>query len=154
MKKSAGILLYRLINQKPEVFLVHPGGPFWAKKDMHAWSVPKGEFNDDEDPLDAARREFEEETGLTISGKFTGLSPIRQKNGKMVYCYACEGNIDSELIRSNLFEMEWPPRSGRMMSFPEIDRGEWFETPESKLKIIEAQAAFIDELIEKISSGP
>lgn len=152
MKKSAGILLYRFINQEPEVFLVHPGGPFWAKKDMHAWSVPKGEFNEDEDPLVAARREFEEETGLSISGKFTGLTPIRQKSGKMVYCYACEGNIDPELIRSNLFEMEWPPKSGKMMSFPEIDRGEWFETTESRLKIIEAQVAFIDELIEKISS--
>ena len=152
MKKSAGILLYRITDLKPEVFLVHPGGPFWAKKEIHAWSVPKGEFNEDEDPLDAAKREFEEETGLAISGSFTELSPIRQKSGKLVYCYACEGDIDPGLIRSNSFEMEWPMKSGRMQTFPEIDRGKWFGTTEAKLKIIEAQGAFIDELIEKTGS--
>ena len=152
-KQSTGILLYRLHNQQPEVFLIHPGGPFWARKDLHAWSIPKGEFSDDEDSLDAARREFEEETGKSVSGDFIELSPVKQKGGKMVYCYACEGDIDVKQIKSNTFEMEWPPRSGKKQTFPEIDCGEWFDPPNAKLKILESQAVFIDELLMRIASG-
>ena len=149
-KKSSGILLYRLTNSIPEIFLVHPGGPFWAKKDLHAWSVPKGEFTDEESPLNAAIREFEEETGFHLTGNFTALTPVTQKGGKKVYCYSCEGNIDPDKIRSNSFEMEWPPKSGKKQFFPEIDRGEWFDMATGKLKIIEVQAAFIDELAERL----
>ena len=152
-KQSAGILLYRIHNQQPEIFLVHPGGPFWARKDLHAWSIPKGEFSDDEDSLDAARREFEEETGRPVSGDFIELSPVKQKGGKMIYCYACEGDIDPKQVNSNTFEMEWPPRSGKKQTFPEIDCGEWLDSSNAKLKILESQAAFIDELILKIASG-
>lgn len=147
-KKSSGILLYRLTNSILEVFLVHPGGPFWARKDLHSWSIPKGEFTDEEDPLSAALREFEEETGIPLNGNFKGLTPVIQKGGKKVYCFSCEGNLDQDKIRSNTFEMEWPPKSDKKQFFPEIDRGEWFDVATGKLKIIEAQAAFIDELIE------
>jgi predicted NUDIX family NTP pyrophosphohydrolase len=146
-KKSAGILLFRFVNSEPEVFLVHPGGPFWAKKDLNSWSVPKGEFDDGEDPLDAARREFEEETGITLTADdFIQLIPIRQKSGKQVFCYACKGDLDVLSIRSNTFDIEWPPESGSRKSFPEIDRGEWFAFPEAKRKIIESQAGLIDQL--------
>src|SRR5215213_9569747 len=107
MKKSAGILVYRRINKKTEFFLVHPGGPLWAKKDAGAWSIPKGEYEDGEDPLQAARREFEEETGQTVSGKFIELSPFKLKSGKTIHAWAVEGNVDEENIRSNTFEMEW-----------------------------------------------
>ncbi len=146
-KQSSGILLYRKTTSILEIFLVHPGGPFWARKDLHAWSIPKGEFTNEESPLNAAIREFEEETGIHLTGNFTALTPVIQKGGKNVYCYSCEGNLDQYKIRSNTFEMEWPPKSGKKQSFPEIDRGEWFEVATGKLKIIEAQAAFIDELI-------
>ena len=149
-KKSAGILLYRIQNKNPEVFLVHPGGPFWAKKDAGAWSIPKGEFEDDEDPLDAAKREFEEETGITISGEFIQLKPIRQKSGKMVYAWAVEGNIDPATIKSNSFEMEWPPSSGKMRSFPEIDKAAWFTLIEGRNKINSGQSALINELEIKL----
>jgi predicted NUDIX family NTP pyrophosphohydrolase len=149
--KSAGILLYRFKNHFPEVLLVHPGGPFWAKKDLNSWSIPKGEFTDEEDPLHAAIREFEEETGTPVSGNFIKLTPVRQKSGKLVYCYACEGDVNPTLIRSNTFEMEWPPKSGKKQLFPEIDRGEWFKISEGKRKINELQAALIDELVEKLN---
>ena len=149
-KNSSGILLYRLANSILEVFLVHPGGPFWARKDLHAWSIPKGEFTDEESPLGAAIREFEEETGFHLAGDLTALTPVIQKGGKKVYCYSCEGNIDTDKIKSNTFEMEWPPKSGKKQFFPEIDRGEWFDAATGKLKIIEAQAAFIDELVERL----
>jgi len=148
-KKSAGILLFRFANSEPEVFLVHPGGPFWANKNFNSWSVPKGEFDDDEEPLDAAKREFEEETGTTLpSDVFIQLTPVRQKSGKQIFCYACEGDIDTLNIRSNTFEIEWPPRSGIKKSFPEIDRGDWFAVPEAKKRIIESQSGLIDQLIE------
>lgn len=150
-KKSAGILLYRLTNSKLEVLLVHPGGPFWAKKDLSSWSIPKGEFTDEENPFDAAKREFEEEIGIPLSGKFIELTPIRQKSGKIVFCYACEGNIDPKIIKSNSFEIEWPPKSGKKQSFPEVDRGEWFDVTQGKLKINESQAALIDELVVKLN---
>ena len=149
-KKSAGILLYRIENKVPEVFLVHPGGPFWAKKDQGAWSIPKGEFDDIEDPLDAAKREFEEETGMKISGEFIDLNPIKQKSGKIVYAWAIEGNIDPAKIKSNEFEIEWPPKSGKMKTFPEIDKAEWFNLHDAKKKIIESQSALIRELAMKL----
>ena len=148
-KKSAGILAYKIENKILEVFLVHPGGPFWAKKDAGAWSIPKGEF-DDEDPLDAAKREFEEETGIRISGDFLELTPVKQKSGKIVYAWAVEGNIDPAKIKSNEFEIEWPPRSGNMKTFTEIDKGAWFNLTEAKKKILEAQSPLLDELKNKI----
>ena len=145
-KQSAGILLYRKINDQLEVFLVHPGGPFFKNKDDGVWSIPKGEFLDDEDALIAAKREFLEETGQSIDGEFIKLKPVKLKSGKTVYAWAVEGNIDQELIVSNLFEMEWPPRSSKMASFAEVDRAAWFEPAVAKVKINPAQIALIDEL--------
>ncbi|WP_121810443.1 NUDIX domain-containing protein [Mucilaginibacter kameinonensis] len=145
-KQSAGILLYRKTAQGLQVFLVHPGGPFFKNKDVGSWSVPKGEYLPDEDPLAAAKREFQEETGHEIFGNFIALSPIKQKGGKTVQAWAIEGNIDPEKIKSNTFEIEWPPRSGRKQAFDEIDRAEWFNIPTAKIKINPAQAAFINEL--------
>jgi len=152
MKKSAGILLYRKIAGATEVLLVHPGGPFWKNKDEGAWSIPKGEFNDDEDALDAAKREFEEETGVHCTGHFIPLSPVKLKSGKMVLAWALQKNIDPEKITSNDFEMEWPPRSGKRQRFPEIDRAQWFSTAVAKKKINSAQAAFINDLVDKLSA--
>ncbi|GAB2981814.1 NUDIX domain-containing protein [Mucilaginibacter puniceus] len=145
-KQSAGILLYRKVNRQLEVFLVHPGGPFFKNKDDGVWSIPKGEFLDDEDALIAAKREFEEETGQSIEGNFIKLKPIKLKSGKTVHAWAVEGNIDQDIITSNLFEMEWPPRSGKMASFVEVDRAAWFEPPVAKVKVNPAQIALIDEL--------
>ena len=150
-KKSAGILLYRLKNKFLEVFLVHPGGPFWIKKDLGVWSIPKGEFTDDEKPLDAAKREFQEELGINFTGEFIPLTPIKQKSGKIVYAWALEGDIDPNQIKSNTFEMEWPPKSGKKKEFPEIDRGEWFNVSDARQKIIPNQSALIDELINKLN---
>ncbi|MGZ4034172.1 MAG: NUDIX domain-containing protein, partial [Bacteroidia bacterium] len=134
-KKSAGILLFRFNNNNsPEVFLVHPGGPFWSKKDIGAWSIPKGEF-DNEAPLEAAKRDFEEETGVTVDGKFIELSPLKQKSGKIIYAWALPGDIDATKIESNLFELEWPYKSGNKKWFPEIDKAEWFSITEAKEKI-------------------
>jgi len=147
--QSAGILIYRKTGGKMQVFLVHPGGPFFKNKDLGAWSIPKGEFEDSEEPLIAAKREFEEETGKAIEGDFFELSPVRLKSGKTVYAWAIEGDINHETITSNLFEMEWPPKSGKKQSFPEIDRAGWFEIEEAKLKINGAQAGLIDELASK-----
>ena len=149
-KRSAGILLYRMRNKFLEVFLVHPGGPFWAKKDEGAWSIPKGEFDDGEDPLKAARREFQEETGLAPDGKFIELNPIRQKSGKFVYAWAIEGDIDPTKISSNNFEMEWPPRSGKMRSFPEVDKADWFTLDKAKRKMNAGQVALLDDLALRI----
>lgn len=147
MKKSAGILIYKKVKDQLQVMLVHPGGPFWKNKDAGAWSIPKGEFNDNEEPLDAAKREFEEETGLTVSGKFLPLTPVKQKSGKLIYAWAVEEDIDVSSFKSNLFEMEWPPRSGKMKCFPEIDEACWFAVEEAKGKIIKGQFSFIEELI-------
>ncbi len=149
-KKSAGILLYRLVNDTTEVLLVHPGGPFWSKKDLGAWSIPKGEFDDNEDPLGAAIREMEEETGIKASGGFIELTPLKQKSGKLVYAWALQKDIDPEKIKSNYFEIEWPPKSGTKRSFPEIDKAAWYELDEAKKKIIEGQASFITELELKL----
>lgn len=147
MKKSAGILVYRRINKKIEFFLVHPGGPFWAKKDAGAWSVPKGEYEEGEDPLLAARREFEEETGQAISGEFIPLKPFKLKSGKTINAWAVEGEVDENNIQSNLFEIEWPPRSGKKKSFPEVDRAGWFDAVAAKEKMNEAQGGMIDEVL-------
>lgn len=145
--QSAGILLYRYIDTQLQVFLVHPGGPFFKNKDEGAWSIPKGEFLGNEDPLLAARREFLEETGQKLVGeKFIQLSPIKQKNGKTVFAWAVEGDIDPDTIVSNLFEIEWPPKSGKQASFAEVDRAAWFNTGEAKIKINPAQAALINQL--------
>lgn len=149
-KESAGILLYRLGSGGPEFFLVHPGGPFWIKKEVHAWSIPKGETGEMEDLLETAIREFREETGAQLEGDFRSLTPIRQKGGKIVHCYAHEGNIDPSSLVSNTFEMEWPPSSGRKQTFPEIDKGGWFNIQDSKEKINESQYAFIEELLKLI----
>lgn len=145
-KQSAGILLYRKVKNQLEVFLVHPGGPFFKNKDNGAWSIPKGEFPEDEDALIAAKREFLEETGQSIDGEFIKLKPVKLKSGKTVHAWAVEGNIDHEVILSNLFEMEWPPRSGKMASFAEVDRADWFKSAVAKVKINPAQIALIDEL--------
>jgi len=146
IKQSAGILLYRNTNNILEVFLVHPGGPFFKNKDEGSWSIPKGEFLDDEEALTAAKREFEEETGQTIDGNFISLGSIKQKSGKIVYAWAVEGNINHETIFSNTCEIEWPPRSGKKLTIPEIDRAAWFEVDEAKRKINPAQAELIDRL--------
>jgi predicted NUDIX family NTP pyrophosphohydrolase len=147
MRKSAGILLYRFHQQKLEVFLVHPGGPFWKGKETGAWSIPKGEFTEEEEPLQAAIREFKEETGSEINGNFIELQPIKQKAGKMVYCWAVEGDIDAGAISSNTYKQEWPYKSGKWQTFPEVDKAAWFSIEEAKEKINAAQAAFIDELV-------
>lgn len=149
-KQSAGILLYRLAGDELQVFLVHPGGPFFKNKDDGSWSIPKGEFAEDEDSLDAGRREFLEETGQTIDGDFIRLTPIQQKGGKTVYAWAVEGDIDHESIVSNLFEIEWPPRSGRKQTFPEIDRAGWFDLETAKKKINTAQVDIVNELQSKV----
>jgi predicted NUDIX family NTP pyrophosphohydrolase len=149
-KKSAGLLLYRFQGGELQVFLVHPGGPFWARKDVGAWSIPKGEF-EEEEPLEAAKREFGEETGLAIDGEFILLKPVTQKNGKVVHAWAVQADIDPEKIHSNTFEIEWPPKSGKTQEFPEVDRAAWFLADEGMEKINPAQAGLIGELQEKIS---
>jgi predicted NUDIX family NTP pyrophosphohydrolase len=143
---SAGVLFYRRSASGIEVLLVHPGGPFWARRDLGAWSIPKGEFGADEEPAAAARREFAEELGVELAGELSPLGEVRQKAGKRVVGFAAEGDIDVGMIRSNSFEMEWPPRSGRMQSFPEIDRAEWFDLATAREKIIPGQSAFLDRL--------
>ena len=146
-KHSAGLLVYRYSNDNLEVFLVHPGGPFWTKKDAGVWSIPKGEFIDEE-PLEAAKREFEEETNIRIHGQFTPLTPIKQSNAKIVYAWAIEADFDSSKIKSNPFTMEWPPKSGKYQEFPEIDKGQWFTISEAIKKILKGQTGLIKELIQ------
>ena len=146
-KQSAGILVHRLKNNKREVFLIHMGGPFWANKDEGGWSIPKGELQEQEDALSAARREFLEETGFNIEGDFIPLNPVRQSSGKIIYSWAVEGEFEASAIKSNLFEIEWPPKSGKMQSFPEADRAEWFTLEKAKTKILKYQQPLIDELI-------
>jgi predicted NUDIX family NTP pyrophosphohydrolase len=150
MRTSAGILLYRKKDKFIEVFLIHPGGPFWKGKEKGAWSIPKGEFTKGEDPLTVAKREFNEETGQTIDGVFMELKPIQQKGGKMVYAWAVEGNADAENISSNTFKTEWPYKSGKWITIPEVDKAGWFSIEEAKEKMNVAQAAFIDDLIERV----
>lgn len=150
-KVSAGLLLYRYQGGRLQVFLVHPGGPFWATKDGGAWSIPKGEVGDGEDPFAAAKREFEEETGIKPSGDFVPLAAISQKAGKVVQAWAFAGDCDPRSICSNSFTMEWPPRSGTQKEFPETDRAEFFEIEEAKRRINPAQAALLAELQQKLS---
>jgi predicted NUDIX family NTP pyrophosphohydrolase len=150
MLKSAGILMYRNSPAGAEYFLVHPGGPFWKNKDTGAWSIPKGEFVDGEDPLKAAQREFEEETGMPVSGKFIELKPVKQKSGKVVYTWGVEGDIDHLIIQSNTFPLEWPPRSGKYIEVPEVDKAGWFSYEEAKEKLIPGQVAILEELNEKV----
>lgn len=145
-KSSAGLLLYRVREGAVEVFLVHPGGPFWAKKDLGVWSIPKGEIAEGEDPLEAARREFEEETGFRPEGVFCKLAPVRQRSGKTVYAWAVEGDCDPAAIRSDSFEMEWPPRSGRRQKYPEVDRAGWFDMGSANEKILEGQRPLLAQL--------
>ncbi len=145
-RTSAGLLIYRRRGGALEVFLVHPGGPFWANKDAAAWSIPKGEFDPAEDPLAAARREFEEETGLKMAGEFTPLAPVRQAGGKVVHAFVLEGDCDPAAIQSNTFEIEWPPRSGRRQTFPEVDRAAWFPLDVARGKIHKGQAGLLDQL--------
>jgi predicted NUDIX family NTP pyrophosphohydrolase len=147
-KTSAGLLLYRWREGGLEVFLVHPGGPFWARKDQGAWSIPKGEFTAGEDPLVAARREVEEETGLVPDGAFVALTPLRQAGGKIVHAFALEGDCDPTAIRSNRFTIEWPPRSGQRREFPEVDRAAWFTVAEAERKILESQLGLLEQLVE------
>jgi predicted NUDIX family NTP pyrophosphohydrolase len=151
MKKiSAGILMYRVQENVLHVFLAHPGGPYWTNKDIGAWSVPKGLPGHEEDLLSAAKREFEEETGFRTSGSFVPLTPVKQKSGKVIHAWAVEGECNPAEFRSNLFSMEWPPRSGKQMEFPEIDRAEWFEIAEAKKRIQPGQLPLLLELQEKI----
>jgi predicted NUDIX family NTP pyrophosphohydrolase len=152
-KKSAGILMYRLRNGTVEVFLVHPGGPYWAKKDLGAWSIPKGESADGEDRLSAAKREFQEETGFLPEGGFVALAPIKQPGGKVVYAWAVRGDCDAKRIVSNTFSMEWPPRSGKRQEFPEVDRAEWFSMNLAKEKILKGQVRLLEELSQIVEKG-
>lgn len=144
--ESAGILLYRRCNPQLEVLLVHPGGPFWRGKDEGAWTIPKGEIDAGEEALQAAVRELKEETGIRVDGPFIALQPIRQKAGKRVTAFACEGDCDAAAIVSNTFSMEWPPRSGRMQEYPEVDRAAWFTVEAAHEKINPAQFALVQEL--------
>ena len=142
--------MYRRSRGSLEVLLVHPGGPFWMKKDLGAWSIPKGEHEAGEAPLAAAAREFEEETGLVAKGPYTPLRSITQQGGKVVQAWAFEGDCDAESLKSTTFSLEWPPRSGRRQEFPEVDRGGWFSLEEARRRILPAQAALLDELAAKM----
>ena len=153
MRKSAGIVLYRLQNNYLEVFLVHPGGPYWKDREEGAWSIPKGGFSEVEDPLTTARREFREETGTEISGEFMDLGKVQQKGGKLVYAWAVEGDIDAEHITSNTFRQEWPYKSGKWITVPEVDKGGWFSVEEVRQKINPAQFEFIDRLVELLKNS-
>jgi predicted NUDIX family NTP pyrophosphohydrolase len=146
-KQSAGILMYRHSDHGLEVLLVHPGGPFWAKKDLGAWSIPKGEYSDTEDPLTVAMREFEEETGVRPRGGFRPLGALVQPSRKVVTAWALEGDFDVGTLKSNTFELAWPPKSGRKATFPEVDRAEWFSPDEARRKILPGQKEFLSRLM-------
>src|SRR5262245_47146046 len=151
-KLSAGILVYRLKNRKIEVFLCHPGGPFYKNKDNGVWTIPKGEFDENEEAFAAAKREFEEETGQKISGDFVAMKPVRYKDGrKIVYTWAIEGEVDIAKIKSNTFSLEWPPKSGKYVEVPEVDKGEWFTIEMAKQKILPTLSPLLEDLIENIA---
>ncbi len=149
-KASAGILLYRKVTSGIEVFIVHPGGPFWKNKDEGAWSIPKGEIDNNDDALKTAVREFEEETGTRVNGTFEQLAPVKLKSGKIIHAWALEGDLDAEKIISNHIDIEWPPRSGKRISIPEVDRGEWCSPAQAARKLNPAQVPLINELIGKL----
>jgi predicted NUDIX family NTP pyrophosphohydrolase len=153
MRRSAALLVYRHGRDGLEVFLVHPGGPFWARKDLGVWSIPKGEFDEPEDGLAAARREFLEEVGQRIEGKaFLALTPVKQRGGKVVHAWAVEGEVDEAAVTSNEFEMEWPPKSGRTARFPEVDRGQWFSVAEARRRLVSGQVPILDELAQRVGA--
>jgi predicted NUDIX family NTP pyrophosphohydrolase len=152
-KRSAGLLMYRRRNGQVEVFLVHPGGPFWAKKDLGAWSICKGEYAENELPLEAAKREFQEETGFTAQGSFLELGVVQQASGKIVSAWAFEGDCDPGKLVSNHCQVEWPPRSGRMIKIPEVDRGGWFSIEAARERILKAQEPFLDRLSQMLNQG-
>jgi predicted NUDIX family NTP pyrophosphohydrolase len=149
-KRSAGILMYRRGAQGLEVLLVHPGGPFWARKDLGAWSIPKGEYSEPDDPLAAAIREFAEETGTHLRGEFRPLGELTQLGRKIVTAFALEGDFDTATLKSNTFELEWPPKSGRKATFPEVDRAEWFSLDMAREKILSGQLEFISRLLKMV----
>jgi len=150
-KQSAGILLYRLKDKKPEIFLCHPGGPFYKNKDNAVWTIPKGEFSNDEEPLVAATREFEEETGQEVNGRFIPLKPVKYKDGKkIVYAWAVEGDIDPASVRSNVFPLEWPPKSGKYIDVPEVDRGEWFLYDIALQKILPSLVPLLEDWMQSV----
>jgi predicted NUDIX family NTP pyrophosphohydrolase len=149
-KRSAGLLLYRRSGDTVEVFLVHPGGPFWVKKDLGAWSIPKGEYADGEEPLMAAKREFQEETGFSAPDNCVDLGEIKQSGGKSVHAWSGEGDCDPGRLVSNRCEIEWPPRSGRKIEIPEVDRGEWFRLNEARARILNSQEMFLDRLANEL----
>jgi predicted NUDIX family NTP pyrophosphohydrolase len=154
-KRSAGLLVYRWVDGRPEVLLVHPGGPYWAKKDDGAWSLPKGEYEPDEDPLEVAIREFREELGVDPpeSSSPMFLGEVRQPGGKLVSAWTLPGNLDVEVVRSNTFTMEWPPRSGRTAEFPEVDRAGWFDLETARRKLLAGQLGLLDRFAELLESG-
>lgn len=149
---SAGLLLYRRTGGELEVLLVHPGGPFWRRKDLGAWSIPKGEANSDEDLLRAAQREVEEELGAAVEGPMTPLGVVRQRSGKLVHAWAVPADFDPAQLRSNTFEIEWPRGSGAKQAFPEVDRAAWFPIPEARRRILPAQAPLLDRLLEVLGA--
>ena len=151
-KQAAGILLYRQGPRGLEVLLAHPGGPLWARKDLGAWTIPKGQFGDDESALDAAKREFDEEMGSPAAGVFAELGSIKQPSGKVVHAFTAESDFDVTTVKSNLFNLEWPPRSGRIGRFPEVDRAEWFEIDEARKRILIGQEPFLDRLLTLLKS--
>lgn len=151
VKKSAGLLMYRFRNKKLEVFLVHPGGPYWEKKDLGSWSIPKGEYSEGEDPFTVAKREFLEETGLEAEGEFKQLATLKQPSGKRITAWAFEGDCDANSIRSNTFTIEWPPHSGKQTEFPEVDRAGWFTIDIAKQKLLKGHIGFIEELCKTLN---
>jgi len=152
-KRSAGLLMFRRRGPKLEVFLVHPGGPFWVKKDSGAWSIPKGEYSEGADPVETARREFEEETGMSPRGPLMFLAELQQPGGKLVKAWAMEGDCDPAKLRSNVFPMEWPPKSGNVREFPEVDRGDWFPMEAARAKLLKGQRGFLDELARRLGKN-
>jgi predicted NUDIX family NTP pyrophosphohydrolase len=145
-KQSAGILLYKITNSGLALFLVHPGGPFFNNKDAGSWGIPKGEITEGEDALEAAIREFKEETGFVVTGEYIPLDPVKLKSGKIVYCWALTADVDPDKLISNTFEIQWPPSSGKMQSYPEVDQGRWFTVDEAQVKINPAQFSFVKQL--------
>jgi predicted NUDIX family NTP pyrophosphohydrolase len=152
-KKSAGLLVFRQVSANLEVLLVHPGGPFWAKKDEGSWSIPKGEIEGNEEPRSVAMREFVEETGSEIRGSLIALDPLRQPGGKIIYAWAVKGDFNPDKLISNTFQLEWPPKSGRQQEFPEVDRAEWFSIETAMKKILRGQQGFITQLVEKTNQA-